>query len=376
MKPELRIALLGQGFMGKAHSNAYVQAGHFFDLPYRIRRRLLCGRDQRSLTAMADRWGWEETSTDWRAAIERDDIDAVDISLPNHLHAPVATAAANAGKMILCEKPLAMNLAEAEAMRDAARGVPTMVWFNYRRVPAIAFARQLIDQGRIGTVFHYDAAYRQQWGADLSRAATWRMDPALAGSGVADDLLTHLLDTALYLNGPIEEGVALTRTFAPDRKVDDAFVAMVKFENGSVGTFEATRFGIGVKNGNAFQIHGANGMLRFNLERLNHLEFVDATQPSTEQGPRDLLVTDLKHPIFGNFWRPGHIIGYEHTFIAALAEFLFAVSKNERFRPDFADGVEVQRALEALQRSAKTREWTVVAQESRPAAPGPQTASP
>ena len=375
MKPELRIALLGQGFMGKAHSNAYVQAGHFFDVPYRIRRRLLCGRDQNSLNAMAERWGWEETGTDWRAAIERDDIDAVDISLPNHLHAPVAIAAAQAGKMILCEKPLAMNLAEAEAMREAARGVPTMVWFNYRRVPAIAFARQLIDQGRIGTVFHYDAAYRQQWGADLSRAATWRMDPALAGSGVADDLLTHLLDTALYLNGPIQEGVALTRTFAPDRKVDDAFVAMVKFENGSVGTFEATRFGIGIKNGNAFQIHGANGMLRFNLERLNHLEFVDATQPSTEQGPRDLLVTDLKHPIFGNFWRPGHIIGYEHTFIAALAEFLFAASKGERFRPDFADGVEVQRVLEALQRSAKTGQWTVVEPQLRAADRGPRTAT-
>ena len=375
MKPELRIALLGQGFMGKAHSNAYVQAGHFFDLPYRIRRRLVCGRDQTALTAMAERWGWEETATDWRAAIDRDDIDAVDISLPNHLHAPVAIAAAEAGKMILCEKPLAMNLAETETMRDAARGLPTMVWFNYRRVPAIAFARQLIDQGRIGTVFHYDAAYRQQWGADLSRAATWRMDPALAGSGVADDLLTHLLDTALYLNGPIVEGVALTRTFAPDRKVDDAFVAMVKFENGSIGTFEATRFGIGIKNGNAFQIHGANGMLRFNLERLNHLEFVDATQPSTEQGPRDLLVTDLKHPIVGNFWRPGHIIGYEHTFIAALAEFLLAVSKNERFRPDFADGVEVQRVLDALQRSAKTREWTAVASEAPTADGGVRTAS-
>jgi len=376
MKPELRIALLGQGFMGKAHSNAYVQAGHFFELPYRIRRRLLCGRDQNSLTAMAERWGWEETCTDWRAAIERDDIDAVDISLPNHLHAPVAIAAAQAGKMILCEKPLAINLAEAEAMREAARGAPTMVWFNYRRVPAIAFARQLIDQGRIGTVFHYDAAYRQQWGADLSRAATWRMDPALAGSGVADDLLTHLLDTALYLNGPITEGVALTRTFAPDRKVDDAFVAMVTFENGSVGTFEATRFGIGIKNGNAFQIHGANGMLRFNLERLNHLEFVDATQPSTEQGPRDLLVTDLKHPIFGNFWRPGHIIGYEHTFIAAVAEFLVAVSKNERFRPDFSDGVEVQRVLEALQRSATSRQWNVVEPQLRTADRGPRSATP
>ena len=246
---------------------------------------LLCGRDGAALATMADRWGWEETSTDWRSAIERTDIDAVDISLPNHLHAPAAIAAAQAGKIILCEKPLALSLDEAMAMVEAARGVPTMVWFNYRRVPAIALARQLIDEGRLGTIFHYDAAYRQQWGADLSRAATWRMDPALAGSGVADDLLTHLIDTALYLNGPIREGIAITRTFAPNRKVDDAFAAMVTFENGSLGMFEATRFGIGIKNGNTFQIHGSKGMLRFNLERLNHLEFVDATRPSTEQGP-------------------------------------------------------------------------------------------
>ena len=346
--------------MGKAHSNAYAQAGHFYDLPYRITPRLLCGRDPVALAAMANRWGWEEISTDWRAAIARQDVDAVDIALPNHLHAEAAIAAAAAGKIVMCEKPLAMSLEEATAMVEATRGVPTMVWFNYRRVPAVAYTRQLIDEGRIGTVFHYDAAYRQQWGADLSRAATWRMDPALAGSGVADDLLTHLLDTALYLNGAVTEGVALTRTFAPGRAVDDAFVAMLNFANGSVGTFEATRFGIGVKNGKTFRIHGAGGMLRFNLERLNHLEFVDASQPSVEQGPRDLLVTDLKHPIFGNFWRPGHIIGYEHTFIAALAEFLDSLSRGVRFRPDFEDALEVQRVLDALQRSAKTRQWTPV----------------
>jgi predicted dehydrogenase len=245
-------------------------------------------------------------------------------------------------------------------MVEAARGVRTMVWFNYRRVPAIAFARQLIDEGRLGTVFHYDAAYRQQWGADTSRAATWRMDPAQAGSGVADDLLTHLLDTALYLNGPVTEGVALARTFAAGRAVDDAFLAMLRFGNGSVGTFEATRFAVGCKNANSFQIHGSGGMLRFDLERLNHLAFVDASQPPTEQGPRDLLVTDLKHPIFGNFWRPGHIIGYEHTFIASLAEFLDAVSRDAPYHPDFSDALEVQQVLEALQRSAKSREWVAV----------------
>jgi predicted dehydrogenase len=357
---ELRIALLGQGFMGKAHSNAYCQVQHFYDCPYRIRRRLLCGRDQSSLAAMADRWGWEETTTDWRSAIERADIDAVDVSLPNYLHAEVSIAAAQAGKMVLCEKPMALSLDDARAMAAAARRVPTLVWFNYRRVPAVAYARQLIEEGRLGTVFHYDAAYRQQWGPDTSRAGTWKMDPAQAGSGVADDLLTHLLDTAIHLNGPVREGIATSRTFVPDRTIDDAFLAILKFDNGSLGTFEATRFAIGCKNANTFQIHGSGGMLRFNLERLNHLEFLDATNPSLEQGLRDVLVTDMKHPIFPNFWRPGHIIGYEHTFIATLAEFLDAVAHGREFHPNFADALEVQRVLDALQRSVATREWTTV----------------
>ena len=347
--------------MGKAHSNAYCQAGHFYDLPYRLRRSLLCGRDAASLAAMSDRWGWEETSTDWRSAIDRTDIDIVDIALPNHLHAEAAIAAAQAGKMVLCEKPLAMSVAEGRAMVDAARGRPTLVWFNYRRVPAIALARQLIDAGRLGQIFHYNAAYRQQWGADTTRAATWRMDPAQAGSGVADDLLTHLLDTALYLNGPIASGVADARTIAPNRTVQDAVMALVTFANGSAGTFEATRFAIGCKNQNSFEIHGAGGMLRFNLERLNHLEFVDATVPSVEQGPRDLLVTDMQHPIFGNFWRPGHIIGYEHTFIATLAEFLICLSRDADFHPSFEDALVTELALDALLQSARTRQWTDVA---------------
>jgi len=360
-KPDLRVALLGQGFMGKAHSNAYVQASHFYDLPYRVRRTLLCGRDATQLAAMAERWEWESTSTDWRAAIDRADIDAVDIALPNHLHAEAAIAAAQAGKIVLCEKPMALSLADAQAMVEAARGVPTMVWFNYRRVPAIAYARELIDAGRLGTIFHYDAAYRNQSGRpDASRDRSWKMDPAQAGSGVADDLLTHLIDTALYLNGPVAEGVALARTFVPDRAVDDAFLALLRFDNGSVGTFEATRFGIGCRNANSFQIHGAGGMLRFNLERLNHLEFADATEPAAEQGTRDILVTDTAHPIFGRFWKPGHIIGYEHTFIAALAEFLDCLSRGVPFHPDFTDGLEVQRVLDALQRSVKTRQWTAV----------------
>jgi predicted dehydrogenase len=360
MTPEFRVALLGQGFMGKAHSNAYCQAPHFFDLPFTIRRKLLCGRDATSLAAMAHRWGWDETSTDWHEAIGRKDIDAVDICLPNHLHAPVAIAAAEAGKIVFCEKPLALSVDDARRMAEAARAVPTLVWFNYRRVPAIAYARQLMDAKRLGTIFHYNATYKQQWGADTSRAGTWKMDPAQAGSGVGDDLLTHLLDTALYLNGPITETVARARTIAPNRTVDDALMALVAFANGSAGTFEATRFGIGCKNRKTFEIHGSGGMLRFNLEQLNHLEFLDFSDPSTEQGARDVLVTDMKHPIFGNFWRPGHIIGYEHTFIAALAEFLQCYSRSEDFHPNFRDGLAVQEVFDAVQRSARSGEWASV----------------
>jgi len=346
--------------MGKAHSNAFAQVGHFYDTPFRVRRTLLCGRDAESLKTMAARWGWEETSTDWRTAIDRPDIDLVDIALPNHLHAEVAIAAARAGKIVLCEKPLSLTVEDGEAMADAAKGVRTMVWYNYRRVPAIAYAAQLIRDGRLGTIYHYDAAYRQQWGPDRSRDGTWKMDPAQAGSGVADDLLTHILDTALYLNGPVSEGLALRKTFAPGRTIDDAFLATLKFANGSVGQFQSTRFGIGCRNANSFQIHGSGGMLRFNLERLNHLEFADAHDPAVDQGTKDILVTDMKHPVFPHFWRPAHIIGYEHTFIAALAEFLQCLSKGREFHPNFSDGVAVQQALDAVQRSAKTGQWTIV----------------
>ena len=351
--------------MGKAHSNAHAQAGHFFDLPYRIRRKLICGLDSPLLHSTAAQWEWEETATDWRAAIDRKDIDAVDIALPNHLHAEAAIAAAAAGKIVLSEKPLANNVEDARAMVAATAKVPTLVWYNYRRVPAIAFTKQLIDEGRIGQVFHYEAAYKQQWGADATRAATWRMDPTQGGSGVADDLLTHVIDTALFLNGPMKEGIAVTETFMPGRAVDDAFQAMLRFENGSMGAIMSTRFGIGCKNAKSFRIHGANAMVAFHLEKMNNLEFLDFTQPSTEQGVRDLMVTDPKHPVFGNFWRPGHIIGYEHSFIATLAAFLVALSAGEDFHPNFSDGLAVQEVLATLQTSARERTWQPLGGSSR-----------
>ncbi|MBV8549804.1 MAG: Gfo/Idh/MocA family oxidoreductase [Acidobacteriaceae bacterium] len=354
---ELRVALLGQGFMGKAHSNAFAQVSRFFDVPFRLRLSVLCGRDQQALERSAAAWGWEQTATDWRQVVERPDIDLIDIALPNHLHSEAAIAAARAGKIVLCEKPLANTVKEAKAMVEAARNVPTMVWFNYRRVPAIAYAKRLIDEGRVGQVFHYRGTYQQQWGTDTNRPLTWKMDPEQAGHGVVGDLLSHAVDLALYLNGAIEQVTALTRTFAPGRAVEDAVESLATFANGSIGTLEATRFGVGSRNGNSFEVQGAKGMLRFHLEDMNKLEFFDATDGAPLQGVRSLLVTDAQHPYGTNFWRPGHIIGYEHTFIAALADFLFSLSRDEQFHPNFEDGLRVQEVLDAVLQSAHSRRW-------------------
>lgn len=354
----MNIALIGQGFMGRAHSNAYNQVAHFFDLKHRPRLKLLCGRNPDALRTMAERWGWEETTTDWREAVTRRDIDIVDIAAPNSLHAPIAIAAAEAGKIVFAEKPMANTLDEARRMAAAARGVRTMVWFNYRRVPAIAFAKRLIEEGRLGRIFHYRATYLQQWGNDPSRKSGWKMEKAVAGSGVTGDLLSHLFDTAVELNGPVARLSAMQTTFEPGREIDDAAAVMAEFANGSKGTFEATRYAVGAVNQNRFEIHGSRGMVRFNLEDLNRLEFHDATLDAAEQGPRSILVTAPAHPYGTNFWKPGHIIGYEHTFIAALGDFLRAMERDEPFHPNFEDGLAVQSVLDAVERSAASGGWT------------------
>jgi predicted dehydrogenase len=338
--------------MGRAHSNAYRQAPHFFDLPFTPRLKVICGRNQAGLDRMASVWGWEETETDWRRVVERTDIDAVDVAVPNALHAPIAIAAARAGKIVFCEKPLAVSAEEGARMAAAARGVRTMVWYNYRRVPAIAFTRRLIEEGRIGDVFHYRATYLQEWGNDPSRPPGWKTDRSQAGSGVLGDLLSHSVDTALFLNGAVAEVSGMLHTFAPGRDVDDAVLALARFRNGSVGTFEATRYAVGCRNRNAFEIHGSRGMARFNFEDMNRLEFLDAGEAKNLQGPRNLLVTGPDHPYSGNFWKPGHIIGYEHTFIAALADFMSALDKGESFHPDFEDALRVEYVLEAIGKAA------------------------
>ena len=349
----LNVALIGQGFMGRAHSNAYCQAPHFFALPYTLRRKVICGRNQPALQDMARIWGWDETAADWRAVVGRNDIDLVDIAVPNALHAEIALAAAAAGKIVLCEKPLAVSVREGARMAEAVRGRPNMVWFNYRRTPGMTLARRLIEQGRLGEIFHYRAQYLQEWGNDPTRPPSWKTQKADAGSGVLGDLLSHLVDAALYLNGPIREVSALMHTFAAGRDVDDATLLLARFENGSLGTFEATRYAVGCRNQNRFQIHGSKGMLRFNLENLNHLEFFDATGPRETEGPRQLLVSN-------DYWKPGHVVGYEHTFSTALADFLLAIHAGERFHPDFDDAQQVQQVLAAVEHSAGRREWTVV----------------
>lgn len=356
-KPKLNIAMIGHGFMGRAHSNAFRQAGYFFDLPYDLKLKVICGRNSDAVQNFAAKWGWEEAAADWRSVITRKDVDIVNIGAPNHLHAPIAVAAAEAGKIVFCEKPLALNLAEAKRMADAALKVPNLVWFNYRRVPAIALAKRLIQEGRIGKPYHYRSTYLQSWGPDPKRLGIWRFRKSDAGSGAMGDLLSHALDLALMLNGEITELTGLLQTFIPNREVDDAALLLARFANGSVGTFEATRFATGCRNRNYFEIHGSEGAIRFNLEDLNRLEVFNSTDARDVQGPHNVLVTAPEHPYVSHFWPPGHIVGWEHTFIATLADFLESLAKGESYHANFDDALEVQRLMEAVEISSKSNAW-------------------
>ena len=357
-KRELNVAMVGCGFMGRAHSNAFRQVGCFFNVPYVLRLKVVCARDRSAVQEFAAQWGWQEAQTDWQSVIARKDIDVVDICAPNHLHAPIAVAAADAGKMVLCEKPLAMNFVEAERMAEAARNVPNLVWYNYRRVPAVALAKRLVEQGKIGQPYHYRATYLQSWGADPQRADAWRFRKPQAGSGAMGDLLSHSLDLALLLNGPIVELTSILQTFVPEREVDDAVLLLARFANGSIGTFEATRFATGCRNRNYFEIHGSQGAVRFNLEELNRLDVFDCNDATEIQGAHNVLVTGPAHPYVDHFWPPGHIVGYEHTFVATLADFLESLAADTSFHPNFDDGAEVQKLLDAVENSANSRSWT------------------
>jgi predicted dehydrogenase len=365
-KQKLNVAMIGTGFIAKAHSNAFRQVSHFFDVPYELGLKVVCGRNRNKLESAASRWGWEEVVTDWQAVVARPDIEVVDIAVPNALHAPIAIAAARAGKIVLCEKPLATSLTEAETMAQAMRQVPSLVWFNYRRIPAVAFAKRLIEEGRIGQTYHYRALYLNQSGSDPSKSTSWRYKHSEAGMGAAGDLLSHSIDSALYLNGPIAELTAMTHTFVPGRDVDDATLLLARYANGSIGTFEATRYGVGCRNRKTFEINGSKGMLRFNLEEMNQLEFHNATEPPNQQGIHNLMVTGPDHPYSENFWKPGHIIGYEHTFIATLGDFLGALGRKEALQADLDAAVSVQRVLDAVERSGASRNWVKVQDSATP----------
>lgn len=381
MARPLNVGLIGYGFMGRAHSNAYRQVSEFFELDYRPVLKACCARSTDKIAAFAANWGWEGYETDWRRLIERDDIDVIDIACPNNLHHEITLAAAAAGKMILCEKPLAMNAAEGREMTEAVEraGVPNMVWYNYRRVPAVTLARQLVEEGRIGRCFHYRAEYLQDWTISpkvpQGGQTLWRLDVDVAGSGVTGDLLAHSIDTAMWLNGPIAAVTAMTETFIKERElqdepgtvkpvgIDDACAFLVRFANGSMGTFESTRYARGRKNFNTFEMNGAQGSISFSIEDAHRLKYFDHGDDDHVHGWRDVLVTDSEHPYMSHWWVPGCAIGYEHTFTHAVADFLAGLQTGTGTQPDFRCALQTQFVCDAVLESAKSGQWVTVATE-------------
>jgi predicted dehydrogenase len=381
MKP-LNIGLVGYGFMGRTHANAFSKVNNFFDLDFKPVLKAVCARDAQKARAFAGKWGFESAETDWRKLVAREDVDLIDIASPNDTHAEIAIAAARAGKMILCEKPLAMSGAEGKAMVKAVEKakVPNMVWYNYRRVPAVTLARQLIDEGRLGRIFHYRAKFLQDWtiSPDLPQggAGLWRLDVKVAGSGVTGDLLAHCIDTALWLNGGIEKLTAMTETFIQRRKhtltgkvervgIDDACAFLARFRNGSLATFEATRYARGHKALYTFEINGEHASIAWDLHDLHRLEFFDHRDDGRLRGWRSIHVTDADHPYMKHWWVPGLQIGYEHTFIHQAADFLEGLSSGRPARPTFRDALETQFVCDAILKSARTNRWEKVPGHAR-----------
>lgn len=376
LKP-LNVGLIGYGFMGRTHSNAYKRVNDFFDLEYRPVLKAICGRDEKNARSFADQWQYESVETDWQELVERDDIDAVDICSPNNTHAEIAIAAAEAGKMILCEKPLSMHVEEGEKMVAAVEkaGVANTVWYNYRRVPAVTLAKQLIDDGRLGKIFHYRAQFLQDWTIDArlpqGGAALWRLDIDAAGSGVTGDLLAHCIDTAIWLNGSIHDVTAMTETFVKERMhnltgkvekvgIDDACAFLCHFENGSLGLFESTRYARGHKALYTFEINGEHGSIRWDLHDLHRLEYFDHREESIVRGWHAVHVTDGDMPYMDKWWVPGLQIGYEHTFVHQVADFLEDLSHGRPTSPTFAEALETQKVCESVLESAKAGRWSQV----------------
>ena len=382
---EINVALIGHQFMGKAHSNAYRQVSRFFPGKLKFRMKVLCGKAcTEELEATAAQFGWEESDCEWERVIDRKDIDIVDISTPGFLHHPMVLAAARNGKHVICEKPLANTLPEAKDMLRAVEkaGVLHYVNYNYRRVPAVAYAKRLIEDGWVGDVYHYHGAYLQDWIMDPDFPLVWRLQKKYSGSGALGDIAAHAADLSQFLNADITEVVGQMTTFIKERPlpgtssgawgskgkkgkkgkvtVDDDTNFLAKFKNGSVGVFESSRFAGGRRNFNTFQVYGSKGSLAWNFERMNELEFFDRTQKSVNQGYKTLLTTEADHPYVGAWWPPGHLIGYEHTFVHALYDFLCCLEEDRMPDPSFRDGVKVQAVLDAVERSAKSGRWVNV----------------
>ena len=372
---ELRIGLIGCGFMGRTHSNGYKRVGDFFpSLAYRPVLKAVCSRSEKTVKSFAQQWGYESFETDWRKLVTRSDIDAVDICTPNDTHEQIAVAAAEAGKMVLCEKPLSRTLAEGARMVEAVKKakVPNTVWYNYRRLPAVTLAKQLVASGKLGKIFHYRANFLQDWtiSADLPQGGTglWRMDVDAAGSGVTGDLLAHCIDTAMWLNGAITDVSAVTETFIKQRLhqltgkvqpvgIDDACIFHCHFENGSLGLFESTRYARGHKALYTFEINGEHASIRWDLHDLNRLEYFDHRDESIVRGWRSIHVTDGDQPYMDKWWVPGLGIGYEHSFIHQAADFLQSLEQGKPCHPTFDDALQTQKVCEAVLASASSRSW-------------------
>jgi predicted dehydrogenase len=377
MAKKLNVGLIGYGFMGRTHSNAYCQVNHFFDVPFEPVLKVICGLEDKEAKAFADRWGYQSHTTDYKKVIEDDDIDIVDICVPNNVHAEIALAAAKAGKAIICEKPLALNGEQAETMVDAVEkaGVVSFVSFNYRRVPAVTLAKMLIDEGRLGRIFHYRANFLQDWtiSTDVPQGgmATWRLDVKAAGSGVTGDLLAHCADTAMWHNGPIDSVCAMTETFVKERMhvetgkkekvgIDDACTFLCRFDNGSLGNFESTRYARGHKALYTFEINGEKASIAWDLHDLHRLSYFDHADDSIVRGWRSVHVTDSDMPYMDKWWVPGLQIGYEHTFIHQLADFLQGYAEGKPTSPTFKDALATQYLCDAVLASAKDKEWKTV----------------
>ncbi|MBC7279563.1 Gfo/Idh/MocA family oxidoreductase [Nocardioides sp.] len=382
-KATLGVGMIGYAFMGAVHSHAWRSAHRFFDLPLTPRMQVVCGRDATRVAEAATRFGWEESATDWRDVIARDDIDLVDVCTPGDTHAEIAIAALEAGKHVLCEKPLANSVAEAERMAAAAavaaeRGVRTMVGFTYRRVPAIALAKKLVADGRLGELHHVRAQYLQDWLADPEAPLSWRLDKSKAGSGALGDIGAHVIDLTQHITGDrIQEVSGMLETFVKERPVaedssglsatagagrgpvtvDDTALFLARFAGGAVGSFEATRFATGRKNAIRIEINGSKGSLAFDFEDMNVLHFHDATLPDTEAGFRRIVVTEPEHPWVSGWWPPGHGLGYEHGFTHQVVDLVRALGDDTAPAPSFADGLQVQRVLAAVETSSDTRTW-------------------